>query len=113
MKFTAKDGKCDELLSAQNDFTKEELERHIADAGLQGIADRYIEEIFNPSWKEKLFTASHDAEQIGGETGKWCIFFIYEYEEHIGRGLWDEAVIMTSDGTIIISSNNFEMIDFS
>ena len=101
-----------ELIDAQDSFFKKKyLKNYIEREKLKEIADLYINEIYKPD--NPLIYSYYELHPLDEKKEKWIIYFIYVIKEHRGkRKYWDEVVFMLPDGTIVISDNNYEHIQF-
>ena len=101
-----------ELINAQDNFSKKkDLKDYIKRNELQKIADSYINEILKPDIP--LFYSYYEIHPLDEKQEKWIIYFIYVIKEHKGKKkYWDEVVYMIPNGTIVISDNNYENINF-
>lgn len=96
-----------ELIVTQKNFKESELKKYIAKQKLQDLADYYINEVCELTRKDSFSFESYKVLPLKVDSEKWVIYFSYVNEKG-----WYEQVQMMPDGTIIISSNNYEGIAF-
>jgi len=126
---TAADGLSEECLFTEmwNDLTEEEQNMLLENAANLEVSKDSLLSVKNdsPASRAALNGDTTEIDSIAAiysynefppldqKKEKWIIYFIYVLKEHRGkRKYWDEVVFMLPDGTIVISDNNYEHIQF-
>ncbi|MGI5172295.1 hypothetical protein H0R92_01655 [Treponema sp. OMZ 840] len=100
-----------ELIDVQYSFFKKKyLKNYIKEKRLKELADIYLKEIHKLYPKQMIFK-NFEIHPIDENNKKFIIYFNYKIKLH-NKGYLNEVVYMMPDGTIVISDNNYENIQF-